>query len=52
MTAFVAIVTLIVVWVLTWFLNKRYDDDPIKDFLRYIGATFASMAIVFFWHWM
>lgn len=52
MATTIALLVLVIVWTITWFLNKRYDDDQIKDFLRYVLATFLSMGIVFFWHWI
>ena len=36
----------------TWWLNKRFDDDPIKDFLRIIAAVLATLGILFFWNWL
>lgn len=39
-------------WIATWFLNQRYDDDPFKDFLRYVGATALTGGVLFFWHWI
>jgi multisubunit Na+/H+ antiporter MnhB subunit len=43
---------ILLVLVTTWWLNKRFDDDPIKDFFRLIAAGIATLGILFFWHWI
>ena len=49
-TIYISIIVLVVV--ITWRLNKRYDDDPIKDFFRLIAAVLATLGVLFFWHWI
>jgi hypothetical protein len=49
-TIYISIIVLVIV--ITWRLNKRYDDDPIKDFFRLIAAVLATLGVLFFWHWI
>jgi hypothetical protein len=41
-----------IIWVITIILNKRFDDDPIKDVFRQIAAVLTTIGILFFWHWI
>lgn len=50
MTVYLSII--VFVWVVTWIVNKKRDDDPIQDFLRIVGSTFLTVAVLFFWHWI
>ncbi len=47
---YISIICLVIVT--TWWLNKRFDDDPYKDFFRIIAAVLATMGILFFWNWI
>ncbi len=47
---YISIILLVIIT--TWWLNKRFDDDPIKDFLRIIAAVLATLGILFFWNWL
>jgi len=47
---YISIILLVVI--VTWRLNKKFDDDPIKDFLRIIAAILATLGILFFWNWL
>lgn len=49
-TIYISLILLVVI--VTWRLNKKFDDDPIKDFLRIIAAVLATLGILFFWHWI
>ena len=49
-TIYISIIVLVLV--ITWWLNKRYDDDPIKDFFRLIAAALVTLGVLFFWHWI
>jgi uncharacterized membrane protein YwzB len=49
-TIYISIIVLVLV--ITWWLNKRFDDDPIKDFFRLIAAALITLGILFFWHWI
>jgi hypothetical protein len=49
-TIYISIIVLVIV--ITWRLNKRYDDDPIKDFFRLIAAVLATLGVLFFWYWI
>ena len=43
---------ILIVIAITWRLNKKFDDDPIKDFFRLIAATLITLGVLFFWHWI
>lgn len=47
---YIGIISLVIV--ITWLLNKRFDDDPVKDFFRLIAAVLVTLGILFFWHWI
>ena len=49
-TIYISIILLVIV--ITWRLNKKFDDDPVKDFLRIIAAVLATLGILFFWNWL
>ncbi len=49
-TIYISIILL--VFAVTWRLNKQYDDDPIKDFFRIFAAVLATLGILFFWNWL
>ncbi len=49
-TIYISVIFLVIV--ITWRLNKKFDDDPIKDFLRIIAAVLATLGILFFWNWL
>lgn len=49
-TVYVCVILLVIV--ITWRLNKKFDDDPIKDFFRIIAAILATLGILFFWNWI
>lgn len=49
-TIYISIILLVIA--ATWWLNKKFDDDPIKDFFRIIAAILATLGILFFWNWI
>jgi hypothetical protein len=49
-TIYISVILLVIV--ITWRLNKKFDDDPIKDFLRIIAAVLTTLGILFFWNWL
>ncbi|MEE9336470.1 MAG: hypothetical protein V3U87_00170 [Methylococcaceae bacterium] len=49
-TIYISVILLVIV--ITWRLNKKFDDDPIKDVLRIIAAVLATLGILFFWNWL
>lgn len=50
--ATIYITIILIVIAITWWLNKKFDDDPIKDFLRIIAAVLVTLGILFFWNWL
>ncbi len=50
--ATIYITIILIVIARTWGLNKKFDDDTIKDFLRIIAAVLATLGILFFWNWL
>lgn len=49
-TIYISIILLVIA--VTWWLNKKFDDDPIKDFFRIIAAILVTLGILFFWNWI